>query len=129
MCIFCKVDKNLVLLESKHSTVLANYFPLGKYSLLAIPKSHKDSITQLTAEELSDLIEIIALAVNNIKSVVNPEGIIVFLNKGEIAGQTIPHLHFHIVARENSDGLENFKRNGEKEAISEEDLRTLKNLF
>ena len=129
MCVFCNIDKNLVLLESKYSIVLANYFPLGKYSLLATPKNHLYSITDLTIEESNDLMQIIALAVNNIKSAIKLEGVNVFLNEGEIAGQTVPHLHFHIVARTKNDGLENFKRKKKKIAISKKDLEILKNLF
>ena len=129
MCVFCNLNQDVILLESKYSILFANYFPLGDFSLLAIPKRHVYSITGLSIEESADIMQIMTLAVNNIKAVIKPEGINIFLNEGEIAGQTIPHLHFHIVARNNGDNLENFKRNGEKRAITKEELILIKNLF
>jgi diadenosine tetraphosphate (Ap4A) HIT family hydrolase len=129
MCVFCALNKDFILLESKYSVLLANYFPLGDLSLLATPRRHVYSITDLSIEELADIMQIIALTINNIKAAINPEGINIFINEGEIAGQTIPHLHFHIVVRNTNDNLENFKRNGEKKAITKEDLVLIKTIF
>jgi len=127
--VLCGINKELILLTSDHSVVLANCFPIGDFSLLVVPKRHVYSITDLTAEELSDMAQTIALATNNIKANLNPEGANIFLNEGEIAGQTIPHLHFHIVPRTNGDGLENFKRNGEKIRLSADKLESVRSMF
>lgn len=129
MCKFCQRNEALVILETKLSVIIANYFPLGKISLLAIPKRHVASLTELSPEELHDLIDLVALASNKIKAVAEPEGLNIFLNEGKIAGQSIEHLHFHIVARYLDDGLENFRRNGDRIPISREELHALKELF
>ena len=129
MCILCEIDPKLVLLESANSVLLANYFPLSDCSLMVIPKRHVYSITELSGGEASDFMQMIVMATNKIKANLNPEGINIFLNEGEIAGQTVPHLHFHIVARSENDGLENFKRNGDKKIITEEALNKIKNCF
>ncbi|MBN2884719.1 HIT domain-containing protein [Patescibacteria group bacterium] len=123
------MNKDLILLESKYSVLLANYFPLSDFNMMVIPKRHVYSITDLSVEESTDIMGIITMAVNNIKTLVKPEGINVFLNEGEIAGQTVPHLHFHIVARNSNDVLENFKRNGEKDLITTDQLKLIKSLF
>lgn len=128
-CVFCQLNKDLILLETSHSILVANYFPLGSLSLLAIPKRHIQSITDLSTKETIDLMGIITLATRKIKTKAKPEGINIFTNEGEIAGQTIPHLHFHIVARNNDDGLENFKRKGEKKTITPEELKLIKGYF
>lgn len=128
-CIFCGTNHELTLLTSDHSVVLANCFPIGDFSLLVVPKRHVHSITDLTAEELSDMIQTIALATNNIKASLKPEGVNTFFNEGEIAGQTIPHLHLHIVPRNSGDGLENFKRNGEKIRLSADKLKSVRSMF
>ncbi|MFA5131394.1 MAG: HIT domain-containing protein [Patescibacteria group bacterium] len=129
MCVFCNLNKDLILLESKYTVLLANYFPLSDFNLLAIPKRHVYSITDLSIEESADIMQVMALAVNNIKTAIKPEGVNMFINEGKIAGQTIPHLHFHIVVRNTNDNLENFKRNGEKKAITKEDLVLIKTIF
>jgi len=129
VCVFCNLNKDLILLESKYTVLLANYFPLSDFNLLAIPKRHVYSITDLSIEESADIMQVMALAVNNIKTAIKPEGVNMFINEGKIAGQTIPHLHFHIVVRNTNDNLENFKRNGEKKAITKEDLVLIKTIF
>jgi histidine triad (HIT) family protein len=127
--VLCGINKELILLTSDHSVVLANCFPIGDFSLLVVPKRHVPSITDLTAEELNDMIQSIALATNHIKANLNPEGVNTFLNEGEIAGQTIPHLHFHIVPRTSGDGLQNFKRKGEKIRLAEDKLELVRSMF
>lgn len=129
MCKLCSIDQNLILLESEYSILLANYYPIGFLSLLAIPKRHVYSITDLTIDEANDLTEMVRFGFNNIKSQINPHALNAFFNEGEIAGQTIPHLHWHIVARMENDGLENFKRNGEPTVITEEQLTLAKKCF
>lgn len=129
MCEFCNINKKLILLESEHSLVLANYFPMSKGNLLVIPKRHIYSITELSEEEATDIIKVVSLATNNLKAGFKLDGVSIFINEGEIAGQTIPHLHFHIVARTFGDGLKNFERNGDKAAISNEELELIKDLF
>jgi diadenosine tetraphosphate (Ap4A) HIT family hydrolase len=129
-CKFCgSLDTSLVILTTPLSYVIANYYPMGTLSLLAIPRRHVKTITELTFEESADLMQITALAVNNIKLKLKPEGINIFLNEGKIAGQSIKHLHFHIVARNTGDGLENFRCNNVRKAITMEQINTIKELF
>lgn len=131
MCIFCQSELNekFVLLETKFSLLIANYFPMGAMSLLAIPKRHVESITRMSPKELSDISQLIALAVNKVKAEIRPEGLNVLLNEGEIAGQTVNHLHFHIIARQENDGVSNLMRTKEKVAITAEQLAAIKALF
>jgi diadenosine tetraphosphate (Ap4A) HIT family hydrolase len=130
MCVFCEPDKNLIARESAWCYLIANFFPLGNLiSLLAIPKRHITSIADLTIEEMSDLMQLITTATKKIKEDINPEGINILINEGKIAGQTVSHLHVHIVAREENDGLENFKCNKERHRITEKQLSFVKKLF
>jgi len=130
MCEFCdNLNKKLILLESEWSLVLANYFPMSKGNLLVIPKRHIYSITELSDVEAADIIKVLSLAANNLKFGFKPDGVSIFANEGEVSGQTIPHLHFHIIARTFGDGLKNFERNGDKKAISDEELKLIKDLF
>jgi len=129
-CKFCgSLDTSLIILITPLSYVIANYYPMGALSLLAIPRRHVESITELTFEESADLMEITALAVNNIKLKLKPEGVNIFLNEGKIAGQSIEHLHFHIVARNTGDGLENFRCNNKRQAITITQIDAIRELF
>jgi len=129
-CKFCgSLDTSLVILTTPLSQVIANYFPMGALSLLAIPRRHVESITELTFEESADLMQITAIVVNNIKLKLNPEGVNIFLNEGAVAGQSIKHLHFHIVARNTGDGLKNFHCEHPREAITWEQIEKIKEIF
>jgi len=131
-CKFCngEVDTALVILESPLSRVVANYFPMGKMSLLAIPRRHITSITQMEPEEMQDLMHLIAMTVNKIKEKLSPEGFNIFLNEGVVAGQTVDHVHFHVVVRSKDDGLKNFCRIDEnKKPITIVELDNIKELF
>lgn len=129
MCVFCEPEKELILFESKYCVLLANAFPLGRMALLVIPKRHICSMIELNQEEITEMMSLVLLADANMKKKICPEGVNLFLNEGEIAGQTVPHLHFHIVARIENDGLENFKRLGERKVITDKQLAEAKALF
>ncbi|PKM91808.1 HIT family protein [Candidatus Falkowbacteria bacterium HGW-Falkowbacteria-1] len=129
MCVFCETNGDLIVSESKNSLILINCFPMGKMSLLAIPKRHVESLSELTAEELNDFFQSIVLIENKVKAVLRPEGINIFINEGEIAGQTVNHLHCHIVFRGKNDGLKNFMRKREKKIITPAKIKKIKNIF
>lgn len=129
-CPFCHPDNNLILLEWEHSILLANLFPLGSLaSLLVVPKDHFPSIIDLPSYKSANLWTLVEWAHAGLKGALNPKGVNIFLNDGEIAGQSIPHLHVHIVAREANDGLENFKRFGEKTLITEKQTAAMRKIF
>lgn len=131
MCVFCEkeINRDLILIETDYSLLIANKFPLGNSNLMAIPKRHVESITELDSNEIKDIMDLIVFATSKIESSFKPEGFNIFINQGLIAGQTISHLHIHIVPRSEKDGLENFKRNGEKKEITEKELEELKRIF
>lgn len=129
-CKFCgDLDTSLIVLATPLSYVIANKYPMGKLSLIAIPRRHVESITELTFEESADLMQITAMVVNYLRVKINAEGFNIFLNEGEIAGQEVKHLHFHIVARSADDGLENFHQIEPCKEITMEELEELKELF
>lgn len=129
-CKLCgALDTSLIMLITPLSYVIANHFPMGKLSLMAIPRRHVKSITELTFEESADLMQITAIVINNLKVKMNPEGFNVFLNEGKIAGQSINHLHFHIIARGANDGLENFRHTKKCKAITMQEIDAIRELF
>lgn len=128
-CVFCELNKGLVLLDSQHSVLLVNYFPLGVMGLLAISKRHAPSITDLSDEELADVMIMAKKAADKMKRTLHPEGMTLLINEGSIAGQTVPHFHVQIIARGKDDGLENLKRIGKKVPITSQELAKIKDIF
>jgi ATP adenylyltransferase len=109
-CIFCDKlkeecsEENLVVFKGVHSFVIMNKFPYNSGHIMVMPYSHKDNIGDLSNDEKIDLMNNLALSIENLKKMMAPEGINVGLNMGRPAGAgVLGHLHFHIVPRWNGD--------------------------
>jgi diadenosine tetraphosphate (Ap4A) HIT family hydrolase len=129
MCVFCEINKDLLLEETEYSRLLINYFPLGRLALLVIPKRHVHLITDLSAEELTDLILLYQSAIRTINGAIGSPALLGWFNQGEKAGQTIPHFHLHIAIYEDGGNLKKMERIGEKIPISDNVLQSIKRLF
>ena len=101
MCIFCKIVAGEIPSTKVYEdeTVLAfrDINPMAPTHILVIPKAHIPSVAAITPENsavVSHLFEVIA-AVAQQEGLEN--GYRVVSNCGPDAGQTVPHLHFHIL--------------------------------
>ena len=101
MCIFCKIVAGEIPSAKVYEdeTVLAfrDINPMAPTHILVIPKAHIPSVAAITLENsavVSHLFEVIA-AVAQQEGLEN--GYRVVSNCGPDAGQTVPHLHFHIL--------------------------------
>ena len=126
MCIFCNIEEKKLILVTSRSLVIVNKYPLGVISFLCIPKPHVSSITELSLGEYTDLMYLVKDITQKVKKNFNPLGINIFINEGVVAGQSIEHLHVHIVARGADDNLKNFERFGELIPITEEEILSVK---
>lgn len=104
-CIFCKIinrdiPSNIVY-EDENILAFKDINPQMPIHILVIPKKHIESIIDLKTEDES-LIGKIFTAINSIaKDIgIDKTGFRVISNCGENAGQTVKHLHFHILAGE-----------------------------
>jgi histidine triad (HIT) family protein len=109
-CIFCKIVngelKSFQVYEDEHTLAFLDISPVNYGHTLVIPKKHFENLEAITEEELS-------LLANTVKKVglaiikgLGVEGYNVQVNNGSVAGQIIPHLHFHITPRTEGDSLE-----------------------
>lgn len=102
-CVFCKFDKSLLILESKTCFICANKYPYGTGHLLIVPKRHVNSILDLTTKERVEIFNSIDLCVYALNLYLEPEGFNIGASIGKVAGQSISHLHFHILPRFQGD--------------------------
>jgi len=90
----------LVLWQTDLTVVLMNRFPYTNGHLLVAPIAHKPELADLTPEELCDLGEQTARAVELLKRAISPQGFNIGMNLGRCAGAGVPgHLHQHVVPR------------------------------
>ena len=104
-CIFCKIANGEIPTTKVYEddTVIAfnDLEPQAPVHILVIPKNHITSAADITTEN-SDVIAHIFEVISKIAKDMNMEnGFRVVNNCGESAGQTVKHLHFHLLAGRN----------------------------
>ncbi len=95
--------------------ILIDSYPANRGHLLIVPKRHVEKWEDLTSEEKQALMKGIDLAIEILKKVLKPDGFNLGMNLGEAAGQTVRHLHLHIIPRYKGDS--NFPRGGVRKAV------------
>jgi ATP adenylyltransferase len=105
-CVFCiqlhdqQDAKHFILKRFRHHVVMLNLYPYNAGHLLIISNEHCASLSELTQEARSELMEITNLCVEIVKKAFNAPGVNVGLNLGKAAGAGIPsHLHMHVLPR------------------------------
>lgn len=99
-CIFCeKLNKNEYILENELAVAIFDAFPVNKGHMLIIPKRHFASFFEATSQEVLSCMELVNKAKQYLDNEYNPDGYNIGINVGEAAGQTIFHLHIHIIPR------------------------------
>ena len=74
-------------------------YPVSSGHTLAIARRHVSDVFDLTADELADTLRLIGSARDPIDRTLRPTGYDIGVNIGRDAGQTVLHVHIHIIAR------------------------------
>ena len=106
-CVFCSettlnIEK---FYEDENFIAVYNIRPVVKGHCLVIPKRHIESMIELNENERKDFISFSNRAVFIALKYANTNDLDFLLQKGENAGQSIKHLHFHIMPRKRNDSL------------------------
>ncbi len=104
-CLFCKIIAGEIpstkIYENEWVYAFADIDPKAPFHAIIVPKEHIASAADITAEN-SGLIAKIFEAVAQIAREQNLEkGFRVVNNCGQDGGQTVSHIHFHLLARRN----------------------------
>jgi ATP adenylyltransferase len=109
-CVFCEapsVDDDrarLVLLRGTHGYLILNAYPYASGHLMAVAYRHVATLAEATADELGELMTLVARATTLLGAEYGAEGFNVGLNQGRVAGAGIAeHLHLHVVPRWTGD--------------------------
>ena len=100
-CIFCKIIAGEIpskkLYEDEQCLAFYDIEPLVPKHFLVIPKVHFASAAEVTPENsavIAHIFEVIA----RLAAQEGLDGFRVVTNCGPIAGQTVPHIHFHVLS-------------------------------
>jgi diadenosine tetraphosphate (Ap4A) HIT family hydrolase len=98
-CPFCRVDQARVIHETEHTLALWDAFPVSPGHALIIPRRHIPSWTDASPDERRELTDAIAVVRALIDERHRPAGYNIGFNDGPAAGQTVMHLHIHVIPR------------------------------
>lgn len=98
-CPFCDLDAARRFHDGPLVAGLWDAYPLSDGHALIVPKRHVASWFDATAREQAALTEAIAIAREVIERERSPDGYNIGINDGAAAGQTVGHLHVHVIPR------------------------------
>lgn len=106
VCTFCTLAPDRIILSNDHALAICDGFPISKGHTLIIPKRHIASLFEATTEEQAALFEVLAAARKQLQDELRPDGFNIGINDGTAAGQTVMHLHIHLIPRYAGDQLD-----------------------
>lgn len=92
------IDANIIY-EDDNFIAFLDAFPVVKGHTLVVPKKRIENIFDLDDETANDYMKVIRNVSKAVRDTFNPEGLNVVQNNGEFAGQSVFHIHFHILPR------------------------------
>lgn len=102
-CPFCQIDPERVLFQNDHATVIRDRFPVSEGHTLVIPRRHVSSWFETQAIEKAAILQAMDEARDRLEQEFTPAGYNIGINDGEAAGQTVMHLHVHLIPRYSGD--------------------------
>lgn len=110
-CIFCKIIAGEIpsakVYEDEHVYAFLDISQVTTGHTLVIPKVHTADIFETPADVAGELFARVPKIANAIKKVYHPQGINLLNNNGIFAGQSVYHLHIHIIPRyDQNDGFQ-----------------------
>ena len=102
-CPFCQLPAERVIQQGKFAFVIRDGFPISPGHTLIVPKRHIASFFEVTDAERAELLSLLASARDDLDRQFHPAGYNIGINDGAAAGQTVPHLHIHLIPRYDGD--------------------------
>lgn len=106
-CVFCEiVSGNLparTVKETKEAIAFLDIDPIQIGHVLIIPKRHRPDLTDMTGNELSEVMGLCQEIMKAIRNAYHPDSVTIIQSNGEC--MDVPHVHFHVVPRFTDDGF------------------------
>ena len=103
-CFFCKcLEKKDFILENEYAFARFDEFPVNNGHLEVVTKRHIKAWWETTKEEKLAIFELLDQAKKIVDEKYHPNAYNIGMNLGEEAGQSIMHLHIHLIPRYKGD--------------------------
>lgn len=98
-CPFCSLLRDRLVFESELALAIRDGFPVSPGHTLVIPRRHVASFFETTPDEQTAMLKLLNLARIDLDHRHHPAAYNIGINDGHAAGQTIPHVHIHLIPR------------------------------
>lgn len=104
-CVFCKWkdDKEKIVLENDFAFARFDEFAVSKGHLLFMTKRHIKDFFETNLQERQAIFELVDKAKKLIDEKFHPTGYNIGMNCGKSAGQSVMHIHIHLIPRYDGD--------------------------
>lgn len=109
-CPFCEIKEadssKRIIQENGEAFLVEDAFPISPGHSLIIPKRHIRSFFDATESERRSMLVLLDCAKRIIDERYTPSAYNIGINDGPAAGQTVPHLHMHLIPRYEQDNAD-----------------------
>ncbi|MBZ2174836.1 HIT family protein [Schnuerera sp. xch1] len=105
-CLFCNRQDLNIIAENELCFAIYDKYPVNLGHILIVPKRHYKNFFDSTEEEVTDIYKLAHKCKKILDDKYKPTGYNVGININESAGQTIMHLHVHLIPRYNNDVMD-----------------------
>ncbi|MBC2729105.1 HIT family protein [Desulfosporosinus sp.] len=102
-CLFCTLPVTDIILENERALAFYDKFPVNEGHVLIVPKRHVVSLFDATQEEITSIWKLIEGVKELLDQRFHSNGYNIGVNVGAAAGQTIFHMHVHVIPRYDGD--------------------------
>jgi histidine triad (HIT) family protein len=107
-CVFCRIIAGELpctkVYEDEDVLAFMDIGPIVKGHTLVVPKKHVDPITEIPLDLLQKVMVVVQRIARAQMKALKADGLNVTQANGRAAGQVVPHLHFHVIPRFDTDG-------------------------
>lgn len=98
-CIFCELEEERIELENELAVAIYDKYPVNEGHMLIIPRRHYPDFFQATTAEVQAVYRLLGRVKEHLAVEYGAKAFNIGINVGREAGQTIMHLHVHIIPR------------------------------
>ena len=108
-CVFCKIIAGEIpsfrLYEDEHTLAFMDINPANEGHALVIPKEHARDVHAISDEAIARTVVTARRVAGAVEATVSPDGLNLVQCNGPAAGQSVFHLHMHVLPRRDGDDL------------------------
>lgn len=131
-CIFCKIIAGEIpsatVYEDDDFKAILDVNPAARGHVIIVPKKHAANVFEMEDGDAAKVFPVAKKVAAALKKTYGCDGVNILQNNGEAAGQTVFHLHVHVIPRYYGDGVNIMWKPGETPNLEEVAEEIRKNL-